>query len=144
MTPTSVRRRKVSGMTLCSIVYTPARDSRLTPDGIPLDNTDCMPKAVLVSDIRGIPGGKSRIEGANMAGLGGKKQICVKYKKGPSGKLRCAKKARASECVNRQGKRVCGGRSPISYRSKIGKRAKAGFVAGTGCRTAKGRFKACR
>ena len=82
-----------------------------------------------------------------MAGLGGRKQICVRYKKGKSGKLRCAEKRPASGCVmvkqpGRSAKvRVCG-KSPISRRSKLGRRAKAGFVDGLGkCRTAKGRFK---
>lgn len=102
-----------------------------------------MPKAVIVSNIHGIAR-----KGADMAGLGGKKQICVRYKKGSSGKLRCAEKAPASRCVlvKVPGKsarvRICGGKSPISRRSKIGRRAKAGFVDGVGrCRTAKGRFK---
>lgn len=80
-----------------------------------------------------------------MAGLGGKKQICVRFKRGPSGKLRCADKRPASHCFKTpSGKRVCG-KTPISKRSKIGRRAQAGFVAGVGgCRTTKGRFKKCR
>jgi hypothetical protein len=75
-----------------------------------------------------------------MAGLGGKKQICVRYKKGKSGKLRCAEKRPASQCVKKKGKLVCGA-SPVSRRSKLYKtRMRAGHVAGA-CRTTKGRFK---
>lgn len=99
-----------------------------------------MPKAILVSHIRGVRAG-----GSDMAGLGGRKQICVRYKKGPSGALRCAEKRPASQCVKKKGKLVCGA-SPVSRRSKLYKtRMRAGHVAGAHrCRTAKGHFKKCR
>lgn len=104
-----------------------------------------MPKAVLVSDIRGIPGGRSRIEGANMAGLAGKKRTCKRMKKTKNGNLRCAEQMPTSQCRNRRGKR-CSGAPPISQRSKLYKRVITGTVKGAGgrCRTVKGRFKACR
>lgn len=78
-----------------------------------------------------------------MAGLGGKKQTCRRYKRGPSGKLRCAEKMPTSQCVPRQGKRCTG--APISKRSKLYRRVKAGVVDGLGrCHAKNGRFKKCR
>lgn len=84
-----------------------------------------------------------------MTGLAGIKQVCVAYKKGPSGKLRCAdKQPRSGHCYDvkmpgkSRPKRVCGSSaSPISKRSKTYKRvSKAGFVAGL-CRKRNGQFK---
>lgn len=79
-----------------------------------------------------------------MAGLGGKKQTCKRFKRGPSGKLRCAEKMPTSACRNRRGKR-CSGAPPISQRSKLYRRVITGTVKGAKrCRTKKGRFTKCR